>query len=140
MSYPAGLSHSKMKIMRADSWTAAKPVMSQDAASNGSVGGGQKKHALTKLVLPPSTGMRNGGAAAKIRSQEWGEEGGPEKKILEKANGRIPFLCSLSSEGEKGFKKGGFHGNLANKRHHQNEGDKKKRTAGVVPSSRTYFT
>ena len=36
MLYPAGLSHSKRNIIRADSWTATKAVMSQDAMLNGS--------------------------------------------------------------------------------------------------------
>ena len=36
MLYPAGLSHSKRNIIRAESWTATKAVMSQDAMLNGS--------------------------------------------------------------------------------------------------------
>ncbi len=35
-SYPAGLNHSKRKIMRAESWTRPKPIIIQEAASNGS--------------------------------------------------------------------------------------------------------
>ena len=36
MLYPAGLSHSKRKIMRADSCTATKAVINQLATLNGS--------------------------------------------------------------------------------------------------------
>ena len=36
MLYPAGLIHSKRNIIRAESWTATKAVMSQEAMLNGS--------------------------------------------------------------------------------------------------------
>ena len=36
ISYPAGLSHSKRKILKAEICTAARPTRSQEAASKGS--------------------------------------------------------------------------------------------------------
>ena len=57
MLYPAGLIHSKRKIIRAESWTATKAVMSQDAMLNGSknaVGEIMPVRFATTMAVPDS--------------------------------------------------------------------------------------
>ena len=57
MLYPAGLIHSKRNIIRAESWTATKAVMSQDAILNGSkkaVGEIMPVRFATTIAVPDS--------------------------------------------------------------------------------------